>query len=276
MRVCTARHASSTSPTASTSLSNCMYSGVLPVIPILTPDKTRFGIKAMTSIDSVTMLDFDETVITNVMHELEIGGFFSMFFKTDQTKQSSHSKRETTSHMAKSKKEHRQPKFENFAHLDLLEMEHKPDSRKGDLKSCWNYIKNTEINLNEFHRQIDQSIREYQTDSDTPSVPEVMYWIQEADEIRSELSQTITILQNLATRLQDRFIVPDVELVRLVKKLISDDIDMRTKFDTVVKKTKSPSIGDLRRWLLRMGLMKINIRNIEKPLARLIAAARLK
>jgi hypothetical protein len=245
-------------------------------------NEMSFTLDELSEMRLITDTIMDELGALNEMDihspiELRAGWGFPKLFKTKgkttpsltHTDKTNKTKQSHTTQKASQKKSHTTHEGlankKQFSNLDLIDLTKSPNGKSNKPVDCMKYVDSVMTNVTEFHRQISEEVKEFIANNDNPDISEIAYWITEVNKLNTELTTSKKILTELKLRVQKN----PKDVIKALEVLVKDDIDMKTKFNEVVKKNQSPSKSDLTRWKLRMGLMKEHLMILQKKIKEL-------
>jgi hypothetical protein len=155
--------------------------------------------------------------------------------------------------------------FTDKKDFEDLELNHDlkvPSGQKNTPAACMEYVHSAMSNVIHFHGQISEEVNEFIAGNDEPNIQEVSYWIKELNKVNSELTNAIHILTKLKPLVQKN----PQDVITGLKELFKDDVDIKSKFNVVVKDKRSPSKDQLIKWQKRMAIMKKHLETLEGKL----------
>jgi len=171
-----------------------------------------------------------------------------------------------TAAKAHAAKAHTEKATDSFALLDLPAMPKVPNPLKDNPVVCMKYVNTMIENMSDFHSQVSEEVSQYIEDKDNPNSDELKYWVKELDKLEVEINASIKVLNKLQVRVQGTAISKYIKAIGPIRK---DDQDIRTKFQDSIKTNKGPSRDTMKKWGLRMGLLRTHIEELNKVIAKL-------
>ncbi|KAJ1464601.1 hypothetical protein T484DRAFT_1757981, partial [Baffinella frigidus] len=171
-----------------------------------------------------------------------------------------------TAAKAHAAKAHTEKATDSFALLDLPAMPKVPNPLKDNPVVCMKYVNTMIENMSDFHSQVSEEVSQYIEDKDNPNSDELKYWVKELDKLEVEINTSIKVLNKLQVRVQGTAISKYIKAIGPIRK---DDQDIRTKFQDSIKTNKGPSRDTMKKWGLRMGLLRTHIEELNKVIAKL-------